>query len=92
MPRTPAPPSWSPEHAAVLRRLGLRIRQLREAADLTLDHASSDAGIDLSHWQRIEAAQKNVTVGTLVKVASALRVDVGELFVSSSKEPQRPRR
>jgi transcriptional regulator with XRE-family HTH domain len=76
----------------VLRRLGLRIRQLREAAALTLDRASSAAGIDLSHWQRIEAAPKNATVGTLVKVASVLRVEVGELFVSRSKEPQRPRR
>jgi transcriptional regulator with XRE-family HTH domain len=49
---------------------------------LTLDRASAAAGIDLSHWQRIEAAQKNVTVGTLVRIAGALRVEVEELFVT----------
>jgi transcriptional regulator with XRE-family HTH domain len=92
LPRPPASSPWPPEHAAALRRIGLRIRQLREAADLTLDRASSAAGIDLSHWQRIEAAQKNVTVGTLVKVAGALRVDVAELFAAPGKEPSRQRR
>jgi transcriptional regulator with XRE-family HTH domain len=90
VPRSPLSPTWPPEHKAALRRLGLRIRQLREAEGLTLDRASSAAGIDLSHWQRIEAAQKNVTIGTLVKMAGALRVDIEELFVSSGKESRSP--
>jgi transcriptional regulator with XRE-family HTH domain len=93
VPPTSLSAPWSPEQRAALRRLGLRIRQVREARGLTLDRASSAAGIDLSHWQRIEAAQKNVTVGTLVKIASALDLDVEELFaVSSPRESKKQRR
>lgn len=96
MPRSTLASPWPPEHKAALRRLGLRIRQLREAAGLTLDRASSAAGIDLSHWQRIEAAQKNVTVGTLVRVAAALGIECEDLFArppsKDSRGTAKPRR
>ena len=47
VPRTPLSSPGSPEQKAALRRLGLRIRQVREAMGLALDRASSAAGIYL---------------------------------------------
>lgn len=64
--------------------LGLRVRQFRELASLTLDQASSRAELDLAHWQKIEAGRVNVTLATLLRLANALDVSIEQLFVPPS--------
>ena len=60
--------------------LGRRIRQLRLERKLTLEAASERGGIDLKHWQKVEAGSLNVTIATLVRIARGLDVDVPALF------------
>jgi ribosome-binding protein aMBF1 (putative translation factor) len=70
----------SPEYLKASRRLGLRIRQLRESAGLTLAEVSGRVNMELSHWQRIEAGKSNATLATMVRMASALETELTEFF------------
>jgi transcriptional regulator with XRE-family HTH domain len=70
------------------RKFGLRVRQLRQKAGLTLELASAEAELDLAHWQKIEAGQVNVTLGTMLRVANALGAKLADLF----PRPRPPKR
>jgi transcriptional regulator with XRE-family HTH domain len=73
---------------AVLRDLGKRISAARAVAGLTQEEASARAEIDYKRYQRIEAGSVNVTVKTLVRIASAFEITFLGLF----SEPRRARR
>ena len=70
----------SPQYVEECRKYGLRVRQLRQKAGLTLERASSSAELDLAHWQKIEAGQVNVTLATMIRVANALDADLADFF------------
>jgi transcriptional regulator with XRE-family HTH domain len=65
------------------RRLGLRIRQLRQARELTLEAASAKASLDITHLQKIEAGKVNVTMVTLVRLADGFGIKMADLFVAT---------
>jgi transcriptional regulator with XRE-family HTH domain len=56
------------------------VRRLREKLKWTQEQAAEVSGIAVRHYQKIEAGDVNVTVGTLVRVAKAFRVSVKALF------------
>ena len=56
------------------------MRRLRAERGISATDAAESVGIFPRHWQKLEAGETNVTVGTLARVAKALRVDVRELF------------
>jgi len=56
------------------------VRRLREKAGWTQEQAAGEIGIAPRHYQKIEAGDVNVTVATLVSVATAFRVTVKKLF------------
>lgn len=62
------------------RRLGLRVRQLRQERELTLEAASTKMNVDITHLQKIEAGTVNVSMVTLVRISEGLSVDLAELF------------
>ena len=64
---------------ALRERIAARVRALRTKTGLTLRVASERATIHWRHWQKIEAAQVNVTLWTLVRLGEALRTDPMEL-------------
>ncbi len=64
----------------IRRRLAAQVRRLRAARGLTQEAAAAGAGLAARHFQKIEAAEVNATLDTLVRVATALDVDVSELF------------
>ena len=66
----------------MLKRLGLRIRALRDERALTQEKAAERAHLDPKHWQEIEAGRINVTVASLVGIARAFKVKLAELFES----------
>jgi hypothetical protein len=45
-----------------------------------LERASSAAELDLAHWQKIEAGQVNVTLGTMLRVGNALDAKLADFF------------
>ena len=77
---------------AVLRDLGRRLRSARDAAGLTQEDAAARAGIDYKRLQRVEAGLVNVTMQTIVRIASALDVTFWQLVASEPERRKRGRR
>ena len=73
----------------VLEHVGANLRRHRTRLALTQEGLAAAAGLDLSHVQRIERAQGNATVSTLVALADALGVKVGALFRVAKLPPRR---
>jgi len=70
------------------RRLSINVRRARTAAGLTLKKASERAEMHWRHWQKIEAAEVNVTLQTLVRLGYALDLDPAKLLVEPPPEPK----
>ena len=76
-----------PDASPLRRRLAANVRRLRLAADMTQEALADAADLDRRHVAKIEAAQANVTIGTIVKLANALDVTPADLLA----RPQRGR-
>ena len=64
----------------VRQRLGKRIRELRLAKGMNQDEFAAAAGIHRTHPGKLENALIDPQLSTLVKVADALGVEVGNLL------------
>lgn len=64
----------------LLRGLGWRVRQLREAKGWTQEILAGRAGLDRSYIAGIEAGLRNPSTKALAKIARALRVTLSVLF------------
>ena len=64
----------------VLKRFGLRLRELRLAAGLSQEQLADKSGLHRTYIGGIERGERNVGVLNIVQIARALRVRVGELF------------
>lgn len=65
---------------SVKTRVARQVRKLRVESGLTQEQLAQLSDIAPRHLQRIEAAEANVTVTSLAKLANALAVDVSELL------------
>jgi transcriptional regulator with XRE-family HTH domain len=64
----------------VLRRLGLRIRELREKANISQEALGQIAGLHRTYIGAIERGERNPSVLSLKKIADAFKVTLGDLF------------
>jgi transcriptional regulator with XRE-family HTH domain len=62
------------------RRLGARLRAMREERALTQEQAAEKIGLHSNHLQRLERGTANVTLATLVALSLAYHVAVQSLF------------
>lgn len=69
-----------PDPKRVLRDLGRRIAELRRAQGWTQEELAEHLEFSLKYAQRLERGSENLTVVSLVALASKLRVSVGALF------------
>ena len=60
--------------------LGQQIRRLREEKNLSQEEFATLANIDRAYYGGIERGERNVATLNLIKIADALKVEVGELF------------
>jgi len=59
-----------------VKRLGQAIRDMRDERSLSQMALASEAGLDKTYIGLIERAEVNPTVGTLLKIADALGVEL----------------
>jgi transcriptional regulator with XRE-family HTH domain len=64
----------------VLRRLGIRIRTLREQANISQETLGHLARLHRTYVGAIERGERNPSVLSLKKIADALKVTIGNLF------------
>jgi transcriptional regulator with XRE-family HTH domain len=66
--------------------VGSRIRSLRETGGLTQEELGEKAGLNYKYIGELERGDVNVSLDSLVKIAEALDVKIGDLF-SKEKIP-----
>lgn len=64
----------------VRARIGWNLRRLRKEHDITQEDFATDSGFDRGYISGIERGVRNPSVDVLVRITSALSVDVAELF------------
>jgi transcriptional regulator with XRE-family HTH domain len=60
--------------------LAWNLLEQRRARQLTIEAIAFEADMAARHWAQIEAGKGNPTLATLVKIAVALGVAIGDLF------------
>jgi transcriptional regulator with XRE-family HTH domain len=65
------------------RRLGQRLRQIRQERGFTQERAAELAGIHPKHLSVVENGAVNVTFSTIAALAVAYKVALGSLFAES---------
>jgi transcriptional regulator with XRE-family HTH domain len=65
-----------------LVKLGAEIRGLRQRNGFSQEFLASEAGLDRSYLGGIERGERNASAINLIRIAKALKIEVGDLFPS----------
>jgi transcriptional regulator with XRE-family HTH domain len=68
------PGAKSPRHLAY----GAALRSFRVAKGLSQEALAHDAGLDRTYVAGIERGERNPTLGSMFRIADALRIDLSE--------------
>ncbi|MEA2433937.1 MAG: hypothetical protein QOG54_1394 [Actinomycetota bacterium] len=71
--------------ASTVASVGARIRSLRSARERSLQSLAAETGLSVSMLSLVERGKASPSLGTLVAVASALNMSVGDLFEDSGQ-------
>lgn len=63
----------------ILKKIGLRIKEIREAKDVSQQDLASLCNFEKANMSRIEAGRTNFTISTLYKISQALDVTISQL-------------
>jgi len=63
-----------------LVKVGSQIRKIRESKGYSQEEFAAEAGIDRSYMGGVERGERNISALNLIRIAKALKVEVGELF------------
>ena len=80
------------EAATVHVELGERLRAIRQLRRKTLKDVAGAAGISESFLSQLERGRTNATIATLQRLATALGIEVSDLFSTGSSRPRVIRR
>ena len=64
----------------IKEKIGLRIRQLRHAQNLSQEAFADICELDRTYISSIEKGRRNVSIVNLEKIANALNVNLSTLF------------
>jgi len=68
----------------IRKKVGLRIRELRTALELTQESLASLAGIDKSYVNEVENGKRNISVINLERLITALNTNFLDFFKTES--------
>jgi len=69
------------KHPALIK-IGKRIRELRKKKGFSQESFADEVGVDRTYMGGIERGERNMATLNLIRIAKALKVDMGELFPS----------
>lgn len=81
-----------PRSAPLLKRIGRRVAEAREARGLTQEKCAELLKVTPRYLQRVEAGEENLTIDSLVKLGAKLKVDPADFFVMPVTPTPRPGR
>ena len=73
-----------------LTALGRRIRHIRQERRMTLQDLADATGLSSSMISLVERGRTSPSIGSLVVIASAFRVPIGDLFVEMDQNTEDP--
>ena len=62
-------------------RIGKRIKELRTHKKMKAQELASLCNLEKSHMSRIESGGQNLTLKMLLKISTALEIELNELFI-----------
>ena len=74
--------------AASAKRIGLRIRELRQGLRLTEEELAERAGVSPGRLSRIEAGTDGISLPTLERIVAAMGHDMRVFIVDGDEEPR----
>jgi transcriptional regulator with XRE-family HTH domain len=78
-----------PQDAGVEKLIGTRIGELRARLGMTLEQLAALTGFSKGYLSKIENSHKVPPIGSLARIAAALRTEISELLHASSAAPDR---
>lgn len=75
---------------ATIRQVGARIRERRKQLGLTLNEVAERTGVSISMLSMLERGVAGASIGTLVAVASALHLQMHDLFEVADETARSP--
>ena len=79
-----------PRNMAGRELVAWNVRRLRVERDLSAEALANQSGVDRVYLSRIERALANATIDILERLASALGVEIAELFAVPSRSDRPP--
>lgn len=77
---------------AFMEEIGVRIRRLRIRRNLTIFEVCKGAGIDPSHFSRIQSGRMDIHLSTFIKILDALDVSMARFSMESEEKYNLPPR
>ncbi len=65
------------------KRIGLALRAVREAAGLSQEGLSFEAGLHRTYIGAVERGEKNITLRNIIRVANALQVKASDILLAA---------
>ncbi len=62
------------------KNFGLRIRELRKSKGYSQEEFADECNLHRTYIGAIERGEKNVSIDNIAKIASALKIKIGDLF------------
>ena len=64
----------------IKQKIGLRIKKLREKADISQEELAFRANLDRTYINSVENGKRNISIVNIEKIAKALGISVSEFF------------
>ena len=71
---------YSAQEQEIMKKRGIRVRQLRDGLDLSQEKLAEFAKVHRTYISTIERGQQNISLTVIIRLADALEVDLEELF------------
>jgi transcriptional regulator with XRE-family HTH domain len=67
------------KHPALIK-IGQKIRELRKSKGFSQESFADEVGLDRTYMGGIERGERNIAAINIIRIAKALKVEIGELF------------
>lgn len=78
------------DKADVVQRIGGRIRQARQARQMTLDALGAATALSTAFLSRLERGEASASIGNLIRVAAAVGLKLSDIFADRAPQPRKP--
>lgn len=72
--------NWMRRKHPALVKMGQKIRELRKGKGFSQESFADEVGVDRTYMGGIERGERNIAAINIIRIAKALKVEVGELF------------